>query len=130
MVCLDTSFLVDILRGREIVVELKEEFDRRNEVLAIATPSIIELWSGALKSKASAAEKAKTDELIQSLEVLPLDLNAAKDAAEIEAGLLSKGTAISATDIMIAAIARVNCEKVVTRDEHFTRIPGLVVIKY
>jgi predicted nucleic acid-binding protein len=130
MACLDTSFLVDLLHGKPQALNLKETFDRGNEMISVAAPSVMELWLGALQSKYSGAERAKILGLLEVLDVMPLDLNAAKEAAEIEADLVSRGVTISTEDIMIAAIAKVNGEKVVTRDEHFTRIPGLIVLKY
>lgn len=130
MACLDTSFLVDILRGRPEAVKILEELDRSKEMLSIAAPSVMELWLGAMLAKVPAAEKAKVGELVESLDILPFDLNSAKEAAEIEAGLILKGLSIGAEDIMIAAIVRVNGEKLVTKDEHYARIPSLTVLKY
>jgi tRNA(fMet)-specific endonuclease VapC len=130
VVCLDTSFLIDLMHANKKVVALKDEFDRYNEQLSVAAPSVMELWSGVILSKFSAIEKNRIEEFLESLDMLPLDLNAAKDAASIEAFLISRGMPIGETDTMIAAIARVNNEKLVTGDEHFVRIPSLTVIKY
>ncbi len=130
MACLDTSFLIDLLRGKGVVKDLKEELDRVEKVLAIATPSISELWRGALLSGNPPREKEKIITLIHSLIILPFDETAAMEAAEIEAELIQKGSMIDTEDIMIAAIARRYGEKLVTRDEHFTRISSLRVLKY
>lgn len=75
-------------------------------------------------------EKANINELISSLIILPLEEKASKEAAEIEAGLIKKGGQIETEDVMIAAIAKVNGKRLVTRDEHYARIPGLRVLKY
>ncbi len=130
MACLETSFLIDLLRGKREVAALKDQLYESESSLAIAAPSITELWSGALLSNFPDVEKAKITELIQSLEILNLDEESAKEAGEIEAGLLRKGLAIQTEDIMIAGIARVHGEKLVTRDPHYARIPGLRVLKY
>lgn len=130
MACLETSFLIDLLRGKQEVHALKDELDRTETTLTIAAPSVMELWSGAIIAKASEHEKAKVNDLIQSLQILPLDEKSAKEAGEIEADLLRRGLPIETEDIMIAAIARVHGEKVVTHDAHYTRIPGLRVLKY
>ena len=68
--------------------------------------------------------------MTQSLERLNLDERSAKEAGEIEAELLGKNQSIETEDIMIAAIARISGEKVVTRDRHYAKIHGLKVLKY
>ena len=129
MACLETTFLIDLLRGKDEVCTLKDELDK-TETLTVAAPSIMEIWSGALLAKLSAAEKAKINALLQSLHVLPLDGESAKEAGDIEAELFQKGLPIETEDVMIAGIARAHGEKVVTRDQHYARIPGLKVLKY
>jgi predicted nucleic acid-binding protein len=64
------------------------------------------------------------------LEVLSLDNDSAKEAAEIQFNLSKKGIKIDNEDIMIAAIAKLNGEKIITKDNHFTFIDGLKVLKY
>ncbi len=130
MACLDTTFLVDLLRGRKDVGNLKEELSRSESILAVASPSIMELWFGACQAKASEQEKEKINQLLLSLEVLDLDEKSAKEAGEIEGELFAKRQVIETEDVMIAAIARVHNEKVVTRDNHYTKIDGLKVLKY
>lgn len=130
MACLDTTFLVDLLRGKEDIRNLKDELSKTESSLAVASPSIMELWLGACQAKASEQEKEKINQLLLSLEILSLDENSAKEAGEIEAELLNKGQIIEIEDIMTAAIAKMNGEKVVTRDGHYARIPGLKVLKY
>ncbi|MBI2580289.1 PIN domain-containing protein [Candidatus Woesearchaeota archaeon] len=130
MACLETSFLIDLLRGKESVRQLKDELDRTETSLLIAAPSLMELWSGAHFAKASTAEKEKIAALAESFEVLPLDASSAKEAGEIEADLLARGVTIQAEDVMIAGIARLHGQKVVTRDNDYVRIPGLKILKY
>jgi|SRR3989344_4226992 len=130
MVCLETSFIIDLLRGKAAVKNIKEEIDRTEIRLTIAAPSVMELWVGALISGQSEKEKSKINELLHSLEILDLDEQSAKEAGEIEAELIKKGLPIEAEDIMIAAIARINNEKIITRDEHFARISNLKLLKY
>ncbi len=130
MAVLDTSFLVDLLRGKASVKLLKDELDKTEIRIAIAAPSITELWFGAHLAKQSTAEKAKINDLLSSLEILPLDNESAKEAGDIQAELLVKGLSIQPEDSMIAGIARINGEKVVTRDEDYVRIQNLKVLKY
>src|SRR3989338_5432212 len=97
MTCLETSFLIDLFRGKEKVNKLMDELNKHEEQLTVAAPTIMELWSGALLAIHSEREKAKIIQL---------------------------------EDIQIAAIAKAHGEQLITRDEHFARIPGLRVLKY
>ena len=130
MACLETTFLIDLLRGEPKIKELKDELDKTEISLSVAAPSVMEIWTGAAMSRFSSKEKERIKELMSSLSVLPLNEKSAMEAGEIEAGLLKTGTIIETEDIMIAAIARSNGEKVVTRDQHYAKIPGLTIIKY
>ncbi len=130
MACLDTTFIIDLLRGKEEISPLKDTLSRTESRLAVAAPSIMELWVGAQLVSKSTEEKVKIDELLQSLIVLELNEHSAKLAGEIEAGLIRSGQIIDTEDCMIAGIAISNGETLVTRDAHFARIPGLRVLKY
>lgn len=130
MACLETTFLIDLLRGKKEVNEIKNNLDKTETSLTIAAPSIMEIWSGAILAKVHSLEKESIIELINSLEVLFLDDNSAKEAGKIEADLLRKGITIETEDIMIAAIARLHGETIVTRDAHYSHIPGLRLLKY
>jgi predicted nucleic acid-binding protein len=129
MECLQTTFLVDLLKGKDSVAHLKEELTECT-TFSIDAPSLMELWSGVLLATNSEKEKKKVNELLESLQILPLDANSAREAAEIEADLLRRGISVETEDIMIAAIAKVNAETLVSRDRHYASIPGLKLLKY
>ena len=130
MAVLDTTFLIDLLRGKDNVSQLLEELDTTESILAVGAPSAMELWAGAILADASEKEKKKVSQLLDSLQVYALDLASAKEAGDIEAQLIKDGSIIQAEDIMIAGIARMHGEKVVTRDNGYARIPNLRVLKY
>ena len=130
MVCLETTFLIDILRGKSGVIEIQKELDNIESSFTVAAPTIMELWTGADLGKSSEKEKTRINELISSYTILHLDEKSAKEAGEIEADLIRRGEKIETPDIMIAAIAKVNGEKLVTRDGHYAKIPGLKLLKY
>lgn len=130
MACLETTFVIDLLQGKADILELKNEIDKTESVVSVAAPSVMEVWTGASQSNLPKKEKEKINELLSSLDVLPLDERSAKEAGEIEAKLLKSGVTIEVEDIMIAAVCIVNGEKLVTRDEHYAKIPRLKIIKY
>lgn len=88
----------------------------------------MELWEGTLQSTLPREEQQKINRLISTHRTLAFDTPAAIIAAELRHQL--KKEPIDLEDTMIAGIALNNRMNVVTRDAHFTRIPGLRVLKY
>jgi predicted nucleic acid-binding protein len=125
MKCLDTDFLVAILRGKE---EAKKKVAEMDEDSKYATTSMnaFELFFGANKSERKKENSKEVSKLLERLTVFPLDLAASQKAAEISAKLASIGETIDYRDAMIAAIAIENGLTLVTRNKnHFKRIKGL-----
>lgn len=130
MVCLDTSFLVDFLRGRKDAVEFLSQLEGSSEAVTVAAPSIFELIEAAEIAR-SDKEKAAIHELVSSLAVLPLDSETAWAAGRLSAELILAGEQIGQMDTLIGAIARYHGEPIVTRNtRHFWHIPGLDVREY
>jgi len=129
---LDTSFLIDLLRGKDPeVLKRAEELDKRLESKGVASITIMELWRGAMQSLYQETEKRKVNDLISSLFQYPFQELEAKKAGEIEAELTKKGTMIDLEDIMIAGVAKIHHEPILTRNKkHFSRVHGLHVETY
>ncbi len=128
MAILESSFLIDFLRDREEAVALMRQLQEQEQMLVIVSPSVMELWRGAIESQSPDEEKEKIRELLSLLPTLPFTATSAIRAAEVRQTL--KHQPIQEIDCMIAGIALENNETIVTRDEHFVRIPGLKVLKY
>ncbi len=127
MKCLDTDFLVAILRGKQEAAKAVTELDQ--EVRAATTAiNAFELYYGANKSQNKAQNIKETQNLLAKLEMFPLEHAAAKLAAEISAKLAEQGQLIDYRDAMIAAIAIQNNAVLLTRNlAHFSRIKGLKI---
>jgi predicted nucleic acid-binding protein len=127
-----SSFLIDLLRGKEEAVKLKaRSLDQRFTVKAITSISVMELWRGALKKGASEEEKKKIKDIISSYLLYSFDEEAAQHAAEIESILSKAGEIIDIEDIMIAGIALSKKEGIVTRNQkHFQQIKELEIETY
>src|SRR3989344_4958602 len=114
MVCLDSSIIIDILRGKESVEAIEERFDSSDEEVFIPSPVIIELIRGVY--------------LIDSIKNIK---EREIKTGEIEAELRNSGEIIDLEDIMIGAIALQNNQAILTRNKkHFGRIKGLKVERY
>jgi predicted nucleic acid-binding protein len=127
MFCIETTFLIDLLRGRDEALKFYAKI--RDSKLYTTSISAWELLRGPkLIGKEKEFEVAV--ELLESLDVLPFSFNSAKIAVEIEKDLREKGIEVNLIDVIIAAVAMEHSLKLVTRDEHFSRIKGLEVERY
>ncbi|MFP4189229.1 MAG: PIN domain-containing protein [Halobacteriales archaeon] len=125
---LDTTFLVDLLRGEDAVEEVVE---RANSEAVFVTPiSVMELYEGASLA-ADADEKHHVESLLDGLKEMGFDVPAAKRAGEINARLQERGQPIDAEDVMIAAVALENDQAVMTRNlDDFDKIDNLETVAY
>jgi len=131
MVCLDSSFVIDFLRGRESAKRLYKKLISINEVISLPSPVIMEIIGGAHLSRRKAEEIEKINEFLESIITLNFDKKSAILAGEIESNLIKKGNQVENEDIMIGAIALQNNETLVTGNaKHFERIKGLKIESY
>ena len=131
MVCLDTTFIIDVLRGNEVAKKKKEEIDEIGELNYTPTPVIVELIAGAHLKGKKEKEIEEIKRFLSTTFALPLDFECAVKAGEIVSELMQKGILIGVEDAMIAAISIQNNEALVTRNlKHFEKIPGLKVEGY
>ncbi len=120
---LDTNIVIALF-ARESPVQ--QHLSTAEEVFA---PSIVlgELYYGARKSVHVEANTKRIDEFAASVSVLPCDSVTAQHYGVIKNHLRAKGRPLPENDIWIAAVARQYSLVVVSRDEHFSHIDGLVV---
>jgi len=86
-----------------------------------------ELRFGA-KKKGSSRLEERVDEVLASLEVLPLDKEADRHYAEIRTHLSRKGRPIGANDLLIAAhTLALDLILVTDNVDEFGRVPGLAI---
>ncbi len=118
MIVLDTSFLIDYLRGVEATYDLTDE---ENEI-AITTVTYHEIMVG-LKRKRSKREEKFFRRLFSEVKTLPFDIKAAEESSSIAARLMAIGKEINALDILIAGIAIANgADRIITRDTDFKEV--------
>jgi tRNA(fMet)-specific endonuclease VapC len=126
MVCLDTDFMVALLRGDPQAAAKAKELDKRGTRVATTPVNAFELFLGAHRSERREENVTRVLELLSSLETLEYDLWASEKAGSIAADLWSRGEPVGARDSMIAGIAMRHGEAILTRNvRHFSRIPLL-----
>jgi len=127
MRCVDTDFLIAVLRGKGDAERKMRELDEEGRQATTAI-NAFELFYGAYKSRETRINVQKAASLLDRLDVLPLDLESSEKAGEALASLTSTGEAIDFRDALIAGISMVNGLPLVTRNsEHFARVKGLKV---
>ena len=125
---LDTSYLIDLLRGHAGATEKAHVFDAEGEAVFISAPALAEYLDGAHFVGGTYLEKAL--QLIAGRDIVPLDKESGVAAAQIRSDLRRKGHALAMIDAMIAAVALRHHHVLVTRDSAFSAIPGLAVESY
>ncbi len=129
--CLDSSFLIDFLRGddntRVAYVRLKTE----GFSFATTTINAFELFRGVDKRGRIKAEEEAVRRLLSRIVVWNLDMKAAERGSRIYTDLEKGGTPVGVNDCLTAAIAISNgCQRIVSQDTHFDRIPGVERTSY
>jgi predicted nucleic acid-binding protein len=128
LVCIDTSFLIALLRRDPNAKAKLESFVEDGERITTTPICACELFAGAYKAKKRDLEIRRVKEFLSRMELLELSTQACERFGRVRSELESAGTPIGDFDIMIAAIALAHNQAVLTNDvEHFQRIPGLTV---
>jgi len=129
----DTTFLIDLLRGDDEAVAMAEKLDEEGAV-ATTVVNVFELVYGIYASRGGARKRrmAQAEALFNRLEVFPLDYKGALTAAHILGELARLGKTVNVLDGLIAGILLANrCETIVTRNvRDFSRISGLRIETY
>ncbi len=127
---LDTTAIIDLLRGSNAVINKIKELERKNIPLVITSISVFEIWQGT-KDIADEGKMEKIYSLLESLGSLSFDIPAAEEAGSVHSHLKKEGKIIDPEDSMIAGIAKIHHETILTRNiKHFQRISGLKLESY
>jgi len=122
---LDTCVLIDLIKGRKDAEKVVSRFAH----LGISHIVLGEWLLGGHK----ASNPRETDKILNSLEgITILSSNALTSAiyAEMRFELEKQGGLIPQNDIWIAAVSLQANVPIITRDDHFRRIPRLKVLGY
>ncbi len=125
MILADTDVLIDFLVGVQPVKNQIAQYIKA-ERLETTAITCFELLSGADQTKRGHAVR----QLLDALNVLPLDREAARHAAEVRRKLDQAGQTIGMGDSLIAGIALAHSLPLFTRNRaHFERVEKLELVK-
>lgn len=133
MKCVDSTFLVDLLRGRETAVIEAAKLEEEGKIVA-SQISVFELLYGVHKQKhINHRRRAKQlEKLFARLILLDFDYKAASLAGKLLGELARKGKIIDVLDLLIASTILANGYNVIVSKnrKHFGRVKGLKVENY
>jgi len=115
-VTVDSSFIIDVLRGTAEALAMSKDLDARGEAKFLTTPVLYEVSSGLMLTR-SRSETNAFRALASRFAILPFDEASAVRAAEIRAELMRLGRPKAHVDVMIAGIASAHGHTLVTRDK-------------
>lgn len=115
MICLDTSILIDLLRGERTVEHRLADNEQR---IAVAYPIVCELYKGVYKSDDPERGEETVTELLDSVEMLNADQTAGRKFGQLKQAYPHKGE----LDLMIASIVAAADVPLLTRDSDFEDI--------
>jgi len=128
MVCLETDFLIALMRKDPDAMRKLRELVGKGERLTTTPVNAAELFKGAYRSKDVDENLKKVRGLLSRLNLLDFNLTASDLYGQITAELERKGKPIGEMDALIASIALAHNERVLTRNiGHFSRVKGLEV---
>ncbi|MEI2689105.1 MAG: type II toxin-antitoxin system VapC family toxin [Anaerolineae bacterium] len=123
-ICIDTGPLIAFLKGRNPGAAAVERAVRGMDCFVTAITAY-ELLYGVARARREIGE----DALLGTMQALPLDIGAARRAAQVHDELIRRNQDIGIKDVLIAAICQEHDLPLLTLNElHFNRVPGLTVL--
>jgi len=119
---LDTNAVSALLAGDEALAVVLASSERHHLPVVV----VGEYRYGLLRSKYRRRLEPLLDILIGESIPLAVDLETTNHYAQVRDELRRRGTPIFENDVWIAALARQHGEPVVSRDEHFDAVSGVV----
>jgi tRNA(fMet)-specific endonuclease VapC len=120
---LDTNIVIALFANDQAVMTALGLADE----IFIPGPVIGELYYGAEKSGRTQANLARLEQFITSNTILPCTEITAKQYGRLKNELRQKGRPIPENDLWIAALAVEHNLTLVSRDQHFQHLEGLVL---
>ena len=129
MYILDTNTLIYYFKGQGNVAQNFATV--RPKEIVISTIVLFELQVGLAKSTSPEKRSRQLQQLLNRVNLVPFDREAALAAGIIRAQLEQTGTPIGPMDVMIAGVAVALQGTIVTRNvREFSRVQGLTIVDW
>ena len=113
------------MQGNKDAHKAMQDIEEKDASVATTIISAYELFKGADMSSKPERNLARIQDLLSNIEVLDLTLQACQEASVLYREMMKTGRLMGEFDLLIAAIAKVNGEAILTRDKHFKCVKGL-----
>jgi len=120
---LDADWIISFLNGRAEAVELVGRL--ADQGIAVSVIAYGEVYEGLLSNSSTAERRAQLDEFMATVDLIAPNVDVARRYAQTRLQLRSQGLLIPDNDMWIAATAQAYDLTLVSRDEHFRRVPDL-----
>ena len=133
MKILDSTIIIDLLRGEKKAVTKIRELEAGRTQLFTTQVNVFEIVQGIYANGRHVDEELIAFEtLLNKIKMLDLNYFAAHQAGKLAGELRRKGTTVATGDLLIAGIALANkFSTIVTHNEKdFSKIPGIKVESY
>ncbi len=121
---LDTTTIIDHLRGNKKINSYLEEIGQRGDIVGCCCINIAETYTG-MKEK----EREKTDKFIENLYYFKVTKEIAKLAGGLRQKYFKKGKTLATTDVIIAATAITYSLILITKNVKHYPFPELEIKK-
>lgn len=126
MYCLDSSIVIEIFHGNEIVKSKLGKIEESE--IFITAITACEIYKGAFLSKNPEKDIFIVNNFLRSVNILDLDVYSGEVYGKVYAELKKSGNLTQDFDLMIAAICIANNKTLITRNKkHFENIKQLKV---
>ncbi len=123
---LDTNIVIAFLTGEEAVVQCVDATDE----FYVSSVVLGELFYGAFNSTNRDKNISRIKNFIRDTVAIPCDHETSEWYGEIKTSLRRKGRPIPDNDIWIAATVKQHSLTLVTRDDHFTELDNLLLVRW
>lgn len=127
---LDTSFLIDLMRGDEGAIETVRRMEADLVQQRLSAMTLFELFYGVARSDQPEAERETVESVVSTKPIYPADNAVMRKAGRLAGELASAGTLVGDGDAVIAATAIALDEPVLTRNANEYERLGAAVERY
>jgi len=127
----DTTFLVDLARGDPGARAAAEAADQGSDAVRVPAPALARFWEGVERARRPVRDAAALRDFLLSLPTVDLTARHGVEAARLLARASAEGAPLEPFDAMVAAIALVEDETLLTRNQRdFGPVAGLRMRAY
>lgn len=128
---LDTTVLVDLLRGNEAAEARVRDLEEDGELLWIPTPVVFELFEGIERADRPEAEQERVGQVLSDYTLLSFEPAHAREAGRVSGQLVRRGRMLDPIGVQVAGMALAEDRTVLTRDTaDFERVADVRVANY